>query len=394
MRTIIVGAGIAGLAAAQRLADLGSHVTVVERASGPRNQGYMIDFFGPGYEAAQRMGLLARLRELGYHVERFSYVDEHGRIRASMDYQRFEKAASGAIVSIMRPDLERALREAVDGRVDLRYSVTVEAIDNRPDGVSVTLSDGSALDADLLIGADGIHSATRAATFGPEQAFLRFLGLHTAAFVFDDPVVHDQVQDGFFLTDSVDVQMGFYGLRDGRVAAFTVHRTSDPELPADPRAAVLRTYQDLGWLTARALGLCPSSADVYYDQVAQIEMDQWVNRRVVLLGDSAYAVSLLAGQGASLAVAGAYVLGRQLATTPDIDRALAEYVRRWHPVVTQRQLIGRRGASWFLPASTTQLRLRRLAVTAMRLPGLDRWLGTALVGKNHTPIDTIALGTT
>ena len=61
-------------------------------------------------------------------------------------------------------------------------------------------------------------------------------------------------------------------------------------------------------------------------------------------------------------------------------------------MVTERQRIGRRGAGWFLPASTTQLRVRRLAVKAMQLPGLDRWLGTALVGKNHTPIETTAVG--
>ncbi|NUT04259.1 MAG: FAD-dependent oxidoreductase [Hamadaea sp.] len=393
MRTVVVGAGIAGLAVAHRLAELGAQVTVVEKAPGPRHQGYMIDFFGPGYEAAQRMGLLPRLRELGYHVQRFSYVDDRGEVRASMDYQRFEKAASGGIVSIMRPDLERALREAVADRVDLRYGTSVTDIDNRSDGVSVVLSDGTTMDADLLIGADGIHSATRTAIFGPEHTYLRYLGLHTAAYVFDDPTIHAQVADGFFLTDSVDAQMGFYGLRDGRVAAFTVHRAPDPALPADPRAAIRHTYRDLGWLTPTALAECPEASEIYYDQVAQIEMRQWVDGRVLLLGDSAYAVSLLAGQGASLAVAGAYVLGRQLAESGDVDRSLAQFVRRWHPVVTERQRIGRRGAGWFLPASRTQVRLRRLAVKAMRLPGLDRWLGSALIGKNHTPIDTIAIGT-
>lgn len=392
MQAIIIGAGIAGLAAAHRLADLGATVTVIEKAPAPRPHGYMIDFFGPGYEAAQKMGLLPGLRTLGYHVEQFSYVDEHGRVRASMDYQRFEKAASGQIVSIMRPDLELALREAVAGRVDLRYGTIVEDLDNRPDGVSVRLSDGSRLDGDLLIGADGIHSATRALVFGAQQRFLRYLGLHTAAYVFDDPAIHQQVEDGFFLTDTIDAQMGFYGLRDGRVAVFTVHRSPDPRLPTDPRAAVRERYSNLGWVTPTALAKCPESSDVYYDQVAQIEMDTWVKNRVLLLGDSAYAVSLLAGQGASLAVAGAYVLGRQLAATPDIDTALDQFFRRWHPVVSERQRIGRRGAGWFLPASATQLWLRRLAVKAMRLPGLDRWLGTALVGKNHTPIDTTAVG--
>ncbi|GAA3742836.1 hypothetical protein GCM10022205_32030 [Spinactinospora alkalitolerans] len=67
----------------------------------------MIDFFGPGFEALSAMGLLPRLRELGHRAAEFRYVDERGRKRAGIDYALFEKAAQGAIVNIMRPDLER-----------------------------------------------------------------------------------------------------------------------------------------------------------------------------------------------------------------------------------------------------------------------------------------------
>jgi flavin-dependent dehydrogenase len=58
---------------------------------------------------------------------------------------------------------------------------------------------------------------------------------------------------------------------------------------------------------------------VYYDQVAQIVLPRWSRHRVVLVGDAGYAVSLLAGQGASLAVGGAYVLAEQLATGPALS---------------------------------------------------------------------------
>lgn len=78
MRAVICGAGIAGLALAQRLDAIGWEVVVLERSRGPRTQGYLIGFFGPGYDAAEGMGVLPRLEELGYHVDVAQFVDEAG----------------------------------------------------------------------------------------------------------------------------------------------------------------------------------------------------------------------------------------------------------------------------------------------------------------------------
>lgn len=68
-----------------------------------------------------------------------------------------------------------------------------------------------------LLGADGIHSTVRRLVFGPEARFLRYLGFHTAAFTFDAPQIHAATRGRACLTDTADRQMGFYGLRDGRV---------------------------------------------------------------------------------------------------------------------------------------------------------------------------------
>src|SRR4028118_812807 len=113
MRALICGAGIAGLALAERLTGHGWDVTVVERAPGPREQGYMIDFFGLGYDAAEATGIRPRLHELGYRVDGLGYVDASGRRRARLDYGRFARVVHGRLLSIMRPDLERADRKGV-----------------------------------------------------------------------------------------------------------------------------------------------------------------------------------------------------------------------------------------------------------------------------------------
>jgi 2-polyprenyl-6-methoxyphenol hydroxylase-like FAD-dependent oxidoreductase len=392
MRAIICGAGIAGLTLAQRLTGLGWQVMVVEKAPGPRAQGYMMDFFGPGYDVAERIGLLPRLEELGYVVEEASYVNARGRRVAGLGFARFARATGGRLLSIMRPDLELALRELVADRVDLRYGCSVSEIHDGPDKVEVGLTDGSVHRADLLVGADGIHSRVRAMVFGPDRQFLRYLGFHTAAYSFEDSAAHRQVDERFVLTDTIDRQMGFYALRDERVAVFSVHRDPDPTLPADFRQALRETYAGSGWMAARALALCPPPSEVYYDQVAQVEMPRWSDGPVVLVGDAAGAVSLLAGQGASLAMAGAFVLAEQLARADSVGQALTDYQQDWRPVVVEKQAVARKGIRWFLPARRIDLLIRRVMLRLSGLPGVDRLIATSLAGKSGVSIQQLVHG--
>jgi 2-polyprenyl-6-methoxyphenol hydroxylase-like FAD-dependent oxidoreductase len=113
----------------------------------------------------------------------------------------------------------------------------------------------------------------------------------------------------------------------------------------------------------------------YDDVVAQVVLPRWHREQAVLVGDAAGAVSLLAGQGGSLALAGAALLGDTLGpvTSPKgIGSALAEFEGRWRPVVERAQASGRRAASSFLPRNRGQLLLRRWIIRGTRLPGIDR----------------------
>ncbi|TQJ91239.1 FAD-dependent monooxygenase [Streptomyces sp. SLBN-31] len=391
MKAVICGAGIAGLALAGRLHNvLGWEVVVLEKAPQPRAEGCMVDFSGPGYDAAEAMGVLPWLEELSYPVSEAAFLDEDGRCRARLDYDRLARSVNGRLLSIMRPDLELALREGLSLAVGLRFGVGPARIDPSTYGVRVTLTDGSVLDADLLVGADGLHSTVRAMVFGEEQRYVRYLGYHTAAFTFDDPYVHAELGNRFCLTDTAERQMGLYALRDGTVAAFAVHRSADPRRPDDARAALYHEYGTLGWLVPRVLAACPPPPRVYYDQVAQTDLPSWSRGRVVLVGDACQAVSLVAGQGASLAIAGAYVLVDQLAGARRVEDALHGYERIWRPVITDRQRAARRTARWFVPEFRRHLRVRRAALRFVGLPGLSCLAGTSLTGKQRPLLRQLA----
>lgn len=134
----------------------------------------------------------------------------------------------------------------------------------------------------------------------------------------------------------------------------------------------------------------PSPSEVYYDQVAQVDMPAWSRGRVALVGDACFAVSLLAGQGASLGIAGAYVLADQLTRAGSIRAGLERYERIWRPVVAEKQKVARDGARWFLPASPAQLRLRHVVLRFSRLPVVDRVVAGALAGKSTGLVKQLA----
>ena len=132
MKAVICGAGISGLSAAAFLTRRGWQVVVVEQATGPRPQGYMIDFFGPGWQAADGLGIIPRLRGLGYDVQSVEYVDRRGVSRASLPFARFARVADGQLISILRPDLELAIREVLPPGTDVRYGRSVTTVSEYP----------------------------------------------------------------------------------------------------------------------------------------------------------------------------------------------------------------------------------------------------------------------
>lgn len=377
MRALICGAGIAGCTAAWWLERAGWDVELVERAPAARDGGYMIDFFGPGYEVASRMGLLPRLNDVRYPIEAMIYRSRTGRATSQLTAASV-KALFTEVLSLLRGDLARAI--ATDAGAPVRYGISVAAVDDHGDGIAVTLTDGTVREADLLIGADGTGSRVRDLVFGPAEAYVRSLGHHVASYTITDAGLSAEVGVRYQMISTPGRMAGAYGLRDDRLALLFLHRTTDRTLPADPAAALRDRYGDLGWIIPRALAACPPPERIYYDHVTQIEMTPWHRGRVVLLGDACQAVSLFAGHGASLAMAAAWILNDELSAAADLPTALARYEARMRPAVTATQSFGRRFLNWMAPDTLWRIAVRDLAIHLARLPGAGGFLRSATPG--------------
>ncbi|WP_127903491.1 FAD-dependent oxidoreductase [Solirhodobacter olei] len=375
MKAIIAGAGIAGLTAAYELGRMGWDVTVLERAKELRSGGYMIDFFGPGYDAAEENGLLDGLACRAHAIDGVELVNGDGSHQAYMSYAALRASLGGRLFSLMRGDIEQVLFEALPGSVALRFGSEVIAVEDRDTGVAVVLDDGTGAEADLLIGADGLHSGLRRQMFCGEAEALKFLGYHTAAYIFRSQAVAEAAKGNFTMLSLPGRQAGIFRMQGDQVAVYFLWRDARPERAADTRQAIAEQFGDLGWLIPEILAGAPENADIYYDVVAQIEAEHWHGKRTVLIGDAAYAVSLLAGQGASLAIGGAHLLARMLAEHDDIGAALVAFERVMRPEAEKKQAAGRRTAEWIVPSSRFRVWLRAIVFNFSSLPIVSRLIG-------------------
>lgn len=182
MNIIINGLGVAGPTLAYWLTQSGHDVVLVEKAPSLRAGGYIIDFWGIGYDIAEKMGIIAELRLLGYQLREVCFVDGRGRKRGGVHVDVFGRMTNDRFTSLPRSDVSATIYRAIEGRVETIFGDSVAAIDEYDHGVHVAFDHAPPRDADLVVGADGLHSQVRQLAFGPESEFNVSLDYHVAAF--------------------------------------------------------------------------------------------------------------------------------------------------------------------------------------------------------------------
>lgn len=373
MQAIVSGAGVAGLALARELAQDGWSVDVVERAAGPRASGYLIDFFGLGFDAAERMGLLPALRSRTETYAELRSVDAEGRVRGRVPMDVVDAAVGGRYLTILRPQLVAALLDGLPEPVRIVWGAQVQTAHEEDARVSVLLSSGERIEGDLLVGADGVGSRVRDLVWGGDGHVRPVDGLTAVAWIGSDAALAADLGGRVAQQVELGRQLVVAPLGADGVTGFAVLRDV---APARARAAIA-AMGVLGRRAARGI------ADPYIAEVAQTVVTPWSRGRIALVGDASAAVSLLAGQGASLAIAGAERLADELvhARHPsDVLAGLEAFERDWRPVVEREQARGRRAAAAFAPATRVELEAQRALWRAAAIPGVAHLVARAAGG--------------
>ncbi len=384
---LISGAGIAGPTLAFWLAAAGFKPTLVERAAELRTGGYVVDFWGLGYDIAERMGLRSDLDAAGYHIRELRVVGDRGEKLAGFGVATIRSLAGGRFVTIPRSGLSRLLFERAASRTEVMFGDQIIAIDEDAGGVNVAFERAPARQFDLVIGADGLHSNVRNLVFGPEPSFETDLGYAIAAFEAEGYRPRDE--DVYVLHNAPGAMVGRVALRDDRslfLLIFTAEKGALPEDIAEQKGVLRARYGDAGWECGKILSRLDEATDLYFDRVSQIRMERWSSGRVALVGDAAFCVSLAAGQGSALAMIAAYVLAGELARADGRhEEAFRAYEALLRSFVASKQKGAERFSAAFAPRTRWGLTARNLVVNALSLPGVGR----LIIGRDL--IDNLAL---
>jgi 2-polyprenyl-6-methoxyphenol hydroxylase-like FAD-dependent oxidoreductase len=372
------------------LACCGFKPVLVERAPRLREGGYVIDFWGLGYDITERMGLLHDLKRRAYRVEELRFVDDHGRRVGGFGVDVFRKLTGGRYITLPRSELGEAIYHAIEGRSEFLFDDSIAGVKNADDGVVIEFDRAPSRMFDLVIGADGLHSVVRRIVFGPEIQFETYLGYAVAAFESEGYYPRDE---GIYVSYGLPgKQVSRFPLRDNRTLFLIVFRAPKQALvgPHDmsaQKAILHREFDDAGWECAQILGALDRTKELYFDTVSQIRMDCWSRGRVTLVGDAAFAPSLLAGQGSALAMAAAYVLAGELATAEgQYQRAFRRYECILRAFIDGKQKAAQQFAGSFVPKTRFGLIMRNELSKAFRFPFLaNLFIGRGLLDRLTLP---------
>jgi 2-polyprenyl-6-methoxyphenol hydroxylase-like FAD-dependent oxidoreductase len=362
---LISGAGLAGPALAYWLCKHGFRPTVVERAPALRDGGYKVDVRGAAVEVLKRTGVYPAARAADTGMRTITYVRRDGRPIAVLDANLL-MGRRGDDIEIMRTDLTRILYEATRHDVEYVFGDAIATMSQHEDGVDVVFEQGPARRFDLVIGADGLHSATRRLAMG--ETPLTYLGAYISIFSVPNHLGIDR--DEFMYPEPGRLVFAY---STGPAAEAKVGFTfASPPLDYDrgdvaaQKRLVAASFAGLGWEVPRLLEGLQSADDFYLDSLSQVELPSWSAGRVALIGDAAHCPAPASGQGTSLALVGAYVLAEQLAAAAGDYTAFAGYESAMRPYVEKNLAFGRKMAKDMVPGGRFQTAFRNYGLRSLK----------------------------
>jgi len=324
MQVIVVGGGVAGAASAVALRRIGAEVTVYEAHADPAGPvGSFVSLAVNGLRALEALGCLPAIQQAGFAVARQRLWAGNGKLLGDVPRGRLTGDRLHS-VTLLRADLVQALRAAAEqagARIHTNQRLVGAATTG--DGVQATFADGHTEHADVLVGADGIWSATRPVLASAPTP--TYAGLYSVSGQAD----HAGTQ----------AEAGTFNMIFARNGAFLYVPAPDGSLwwsaqvasPTEPRLSGVSDQEWLDRLTEvfghepQAQAVLAATTRLHHPTRMHVlaPVPTWQRDRIVLLGDAAHPVG--AGQGAAMAIEDAVVLAQKLATASAIPAALAAH---------------------------------------------------------------------
>jgi 2-polyprenyl-6-methoxyphenol hydroxylase-like FAD-dependent oxidoreductase len=330
---LISGAGIAGPALAHQLNARGWRTTVVERYPQRRDEGQNVDVRGAAREVVRRMNIEPDIRAANTGEVGSRFVRADGSPAASFPVARAGQTdGPTADLEILRGELSRILIERTADQTQYRFDTRITDVTDAGGHVTAALTDGTSVDADLMVIAEGLHSRSRRFV---TAADVTTLGMYFAYATIPRSGDDDRWWRWQHATRSRSVHLRPDNLGTTRaILTFMSDVRGFEDLDRSGQITILRsTFADVGGAAPRVVAEIESGAPMYFSAVGQIRAQSWSRGRIALLGDAAFCNATFGGAGTSLALIGAYILAGEVAATDDIPSALADYESLMEPFV-------------------------------------------------------------
>ncbi len=335
MKVVIAGAGIGGLTAALCLSRAGHAVHIVEQAPEFLDIGAGIQCGANAICVLRSLDVLEYLKKLAVMPERVEFCDyRSGKTLHTMTLgARYEQQYGAPYLHLHRSDLHRVLLEAFK-RINphgISMNANVESYSEHSNKVSIALSNGDQLDADLLVGADGIHSSVRKQMLGETPA------MFTGNVAWRGVVPVDRLPSDWMDTIVANYvgpnkHMVLYYIRQRSLVNFVgvVENTSWTNSSWSAKAPWEELSRDFdGWHpSVRAVIDAVDKEQCYRWALYNHQpFDNWSTERVTLLGDAAHSTLPFMASGASMAIEDARILQRALNQASSLRDGLQLYQR-------------------------------------------------------------------
>jgi 2-polyprenyl-6-methoxyphenol hydroxylase-like FAD-dependent oxidoreductase len=331
-RVLVVGGGITGSVLAIALAHRGVSVVVAELRGRMGGAGHGITLQGNALRAFHRVGVFDAIAERGYAFGNLRMRTADGHVIMEIPTPPMGGEDLPPTMGALRSDVADVLTRAVlDAGVDVRLGTTVDAVEDHGDGVTATLSDGTAERFDLIVGADGIRSKVRSLIGIDAQPRRTGMGIWRVVAARPAAMECSEMYYG-----GPKYKAGYTPISDDLCYAFLLEGELDQSFVGErPNGKLFKEHgQGYGGIWGEVRDSVPDDAVVNYQYIESILVaEPWFRGRTIVIGDAAHACPPLIAQGAAMCAEDAVVLAEMLTSGDGVDEALHKFMERRFPRV-------------------------------------------------------------